>query len=209
MSLCPKILLAAAVLLGASSSIAQDPYHSPDPDLIARLSYDNSGAVWRGNVWRVCVAVSRAGDYRIVRSLENGQTQRLHGKMSKEEFRQLTKLLGAAEFREAAESRSLSGDHGGLIRQEAESFAAEIPLGDRWHEDGVLSKWLEHETWRLRWLNADGERPFPASVSKLVDWLQSFQPKDGKSFEDAEYPHVCPAAGLRLLQPSVAENSQP
>jgi hypothetical protein len=108
--------------------------------------------------------------------LDDGQTQRLHGKMPKEEFRQLNKLLEAAEF------RSLSGDHGGLIRQESERFVAEIPFGDRWREDGAR-KWLEHEAWRLQWLNADGESPFPASVSTLVDWLKRFQPKDGKSFE--------------------------
>jgi hypothetical protein len=189
-------------LLVASSSIAQEPYHSPDPDLTARFSYDNSGVVQQGNARHVCVAVSRDGDYRIVRSLDNGKTQRLHGKMPKEEFRQLTTLLGAADF------RNLSGDHGGLIRQEAESFAAEIPLGDRWREDGAR-KWLEHEAWRLQWLNADGESPFPDSVSKLVDWLQRFQPRDGKAFDYAEYPDVCPAVGLRLLQPAVAENSHP
>jgi hypothetical protein len=199
MNLCAKTLLATAVLLVASSSIAQEPYHSPDPDLMARLSYDNSGVV-RGNARHVCVAVSRDGDYRIVRSLDNGNTQRLHGKMPKEEFRQLTALLEAADF------RNLSGDHGGLVRREAESFAAEIPLGDRWREDGAR-KWFEHEAWRLQWLNADGESPFPASVSKLVDWLQRFQPKDGKAFDYAEYPDVCPAVGLRFLQPAVAENS--
>jgi hypothetical protein len=199
MNLCAKTLLATAVLLVASSSIAQEPYHSPDPDLMARLSYDNSGVV-RGNARHVCVAVSRDGDYRIVRSLDNGNTQRLHGKMPKEEFRQLTTLLEAADF------RNLSGDHGGLVRREAESFAAEIPLGDRWREDGAR-KWFEHEAWRLQWLNADGESPFPASVSKLVDWLQRFQPKDGKAFDYAEYPDVCPAVGLRFLQPAVAENS--
>jgi hypothetical protein len=201
MHLYPKTLFTAAILLVASSSIAQEQYHSPDPDLRARLSYDNSVMV-QGSERHVCVAVSRDGDYRIVRLLDDGQTQRLHGKMTKEDFRQLTKLLEAAEF------RNLSGDHGGLIRQESERFAAEILLGDRWREDGAR-KWLEHEAWRLQWLNADGESPFPASVSRLVDWLRRFQPKDGKSFEYAEYPDVCPAGGLRLLQPAVAENSHP
>jgi hypothetical protein len=132
--------------------------------------------------------------------LANGQTQRLHGKMPKEELGQLSKLLGAADF------RSLSGEHGGLIRQKAERFAAEIPSGARWRADGTR-KWLEDEAWRLQWLNADGENPFPASVSKLADWLQHFQPKDGKAFEYTEYPDVCPTGGLRYLQPSVAENS--
>jgi hypothetical protein len=202
MQLYRKPLLAAAILLVTSCSIAQERYRPPDPDLRARLSYDVSAVGWPGNVRHVCVAVSRDGSYRIERTPGVGQTQRLHGRMPKEELRQLNKLLEAAEF------RSLSGDHGGLIRQESESFAAEIPLGDRGGEDGAR-EWDERAAWRLQWLNADGESPFPASVSKLVDWLQGFQSKDAESFEYAEYPHVCPAGGLRLLQPSVAENSHP
>jgi|ERR1700733_14967037 len=202
MNLYPKTLITAAILLVAPNSIAQERYHPPDPNLMARLSYENSGVVRPGEVRHVCVAVSRDGDYRIVRTLDNGQTRRLHGKMLKEEFHQLTRLLGASDF------RNLSGDHVGVVRQEAESFAAEIPLGDRWREDGGR-KWLEHEAWHLQWLNADGESPFPTSVSKLVDWLQRFQPKGAKSFEYAEYPDVCPAGGLRLLQPTLAENSRP
>jgi hypothetical protein len=202
MNLCSKTPLTVAILLVASSSIAQEQYHSTDPNLMARLSYATSGVVRAGNVGHVCVAVSADGDYRIMRSLDDGQTQRLHGKMPKEEFRQLKMLLGAADF------RNLSGDHGGLIRQEAETFVAEIPVGDQRREDGT-GKWPEHEAWRLQWLNADDESPFPASVSKLADWLQRFQPKDGKSFAYAEYPDVCPTGGLRLLQPAVAENSRP
>jgi hypothetical protein len=137
MNLCAKTLLAAAVLLVASSSIAQEPYHSPDPDLMARLSYDISGvAVGPGKVRHVCLAISRDGDYRIARTLDYGRTQRLHGSMPKEEFRQLNKFLENAEF------RNLSGDHVGVVRREAESFAAEIPLGDRWREDGALGNGL-------------------------------------------------------------------
>ena len=182
MKLWPKTLLTTVLLLAASSSIAQEPYHSPDPDLMARLSYDSSGAV-RGDFRQICIAVSRDGEYRIVQSLGKGQTQRLHGRLAKEESRQLSKLLGSAELRD------LPVNHGGLIRQEAESFKAEIPS----------------EAWRLQWMNADGEN-FPPSVAKLVFWLQRFQPKDGKSFEYTEYPDVCPAGGLRL---PVAENSRP
>jgi hypothetical protein len=55
-------------------------------------------------------------------------------------------------------------------------------------------------------LNGDGENPFPASVSSVVDWIKRFEPKGGKMFEYADYPDVCPTGGLRLLQPSVAEN---
>ena len=111
------MLLTSAILLVASSSIAQERYRPPDPNLLARVSYDNSRIVVRqGDLHHVCVAVAHDGDYRIVRSLDNGQTQRLHGKIPKEEFRRLTNLL------EAAELRNLSGYHGGLIRQKSESL---------------------------------------------------------------------------------------
>jgi hypothetical protein len=202
MNQCWKMLLTSAIVLVASGSIAQERYHPPDPNLMARFSYDISGVVRPGNVHHVCIAVSRDGDYRIVRALDDGQTRRLHGKMPKEEFRRLTNLLDAAEL------RNLSGYHGGLIRRDAESFAAEIPLREGWHEDGA-GNWIEHEAWRLQWVNPGGESPFPVPVSKLVDWLRRFEPNDGKSFDYADYPDVCPTGGLRLLQPAIAENSRP
>jgi hypothetical protein len=204
MHLFPRTLLTTATILVAFGLVAQEALRSNDSDLLARLSFDDS-AVGRqvGDVRHVCIAVSRNGDYRIVRSLEDGQTQWLHGKMPKEQLRQFATLLGAAEF------RNLSGDHAGLIRQDAERFAAEIPLGVRWRAEGTR-KWLEHKAWRLQLVNADGESPFPASVSKVIDWLQRFQPEDGESFEYAEYPDVCPVgAGVSLLHPSVASNSHP
>lgn len=197
----PKVLLATALLIVASISIAQEPYHSPDPDVMARLSYDTSGVVQRGNVRNVCIAVSRDGEYRIVRLTAVGQTERLHGKMPKEELNQLSKLLGATEF------RSLSGYHGGLVRQDAETFGVEIPLDNGSHFDGARQS--PAPAWRLQWMNGDGGNPFPASVSKLVDWIKRFQPKDGNTFEYTDYPDVCPTVGLRFLQPSVAESSHP
>jgi hypothetical protein len=202
MNLNSKMLLTSAILLVVSSSIAQERWQPTDPNLMARFSYDDSGVVQPRDVHHACVAVARDGDYRIVRSLGDGESRMLHGKMPKEELRQLTDLL------EAAELRKLSGYHGGLIRQESESFAAEIPLRDGWHQDAA-GNWVEHEAWRLQWLNPDGESPFPVPVSNLVDWLRRFQPKDGKSFDYADYPDVCPTGGLRLLQPAIAENSHP
>jgi hypothetical protein len=202
MQLPQKMVLTTALLLAACSSIAQVPYRSPDSDLMARLFYDNSGALQQSNVHHVCIAVSRDGEYRIMRSLDGGHTQLLHGTMPKEELGQLSKLLRAPEF------RNLSGSHAGLVRQEAETFVAEIPVGGQSHVDRA-GEWPEHDAWRLQWLNGDGENPFPASISKLVDWLQGFQPKDGQTFEYSEHPDVCPRVGLRFLQPSVAENSHP
>jgi hypothetical protein len=198
-----KTPLIAAILLVASVSMAQETTPSADAVPIARLSYNDSGFVERAGVLHVCFAVSKDGDYRIVRSLNDGQTQRLHGIMPKEEFRQLSNLLKAADF------RNLSGSGGWLIRQQAETFAAELAAGDRWLNDGHGTKWLEPETWRIQWLNADGETPFPSSVAKVVDWLKRFQPKNAKRFENAEFPDVCPSRGLSLVQPSISENLYP
>lgn len=176
-----KCILTAAIVLFSFGLWAQEAYRPPDPDLLARFSYQGDK--------HICVAVSRGGDYRLMRSLDNGQTLRLHGKIREEQLQQLRKLISDPHF------RTLSGTHGGIIRQQSESFGAEIL-----RDSGAQ---------RLQWLNADGESPFPGSVSKIVDWLEHFQPTGGKSFEFAEYPEVCPSGGLRLLQPSVSENLHP
>src|SRR5260370_37168732 len=131
-----KTLMIAAILLVASVSIAQEATPSADAALMARLSYDNSGFAQPGSVMHVCFAVSKDGDYRIVRSLDDGHTQRLHGNMPKEEFRQLSHLLEAADF------RNLSGNGGGLVRQQAETFAAESAGVGRWHDDGHVEKFV-------------------------------------------------------------------
>jgi hypothetical protein len=181
MRCCAKSFLTTAVVLFSFGLWAQEAYQPRDPDLLARFSYQGAQ--------HICVSFSRGGDYRLVRSLDNGQTQRLHGKIREEQLQQLRNLLSDPHF------RTLSGTHGGLIRQESESFGAEIP-----RDDGAQ---------RLQWLDADGKSPFPGSVGKIVDWLEHFQPTGGKPFEFAEYPEVCPSGGLHLLQPSVSENLRP
>ena len=197
-----RVLLILSFLLVSCGTRAQETVHIVDADLLARLSYESSSVVWPPTVRNVCVAVTRDGEYRIARSGEYGQTLRLRGKMSKEQLQQLTQLLGAAEF------RAVSGEHKGLIRQDAEVFTAEIPGPVRERVDGT-KQWMERDVWRLQWMNADGENPFPGSVAKVVEWLQHFEPKNGESFVYAEFPDVCPNRGLRLVQPAVAENAHP
>jgi hypothetical protein len=199
----PKTLLLAAIILVASVSIAQEATPSADAALMARMSYDNSGFAQLGSVLHVCFAVSKDGDYRIVRTLGYGRTQRLHGNIPKEEFRQLSDLLEAADF------RNQSGNRPGVVRREAETFAAEIAVGGRWHDDGHGTKWLEPESWRRQWLNADGETPFPSPVAKVVDWLKRFEPRNAKQFENTEFPDVCPSAVPSLVHPSISENLRP
>jgi hypothetical protein len=202
MHLSPKALLVAAILLVIPDSLAQETPDSDHPEVMARLFYDYSGVAPQGRAQHLCFAVSHDGDYRIVRLSALGYSERLHGKMTTEQFRELTTLLEAADF------RSLSGDHGGMLRQQAERFAAEIPLRGRLRLDEDPNP-IEPEAWRLQWLNPDGESPFPPSVSKLVDWLRRFQPNDARPFEYTEYPDVCPSERLRFLQPSVAGNLHP
>src|SRR5205823_5069941 len=140
--------------------------------LIARLSYESSPNVQRDSIRNICIALSRDGTYRVLRS-KDGNSQRLQGKLTADQFEKIRALLDASDF------LGLSGTHGGLIRQESESFGAEIPLPG-WQEDKDKSK-------RLQWLNADGESPFPAPVAKVVEWLKNFQPTNGRRFELAEY----------------------
>jgi len=185
-----KSLVTIAVLLVSASAWTQQVYHSSDPDLLGRFSYDRSAAVWVEGTRSLCLAVSRDGSYRIMRNLKDGETERLQGKMPAQQLSQLKTLLDASEF------RALSGNHGGLIRQDSESFRAEISRG-------------EGKAQRLNWLDADGGSPFPVGVEKVVGWLKSFQPSDARSFDYAESADVCPSSGLRLLQPSVAGNPHP
>ncbi|HUA13730.1 MAG TPA: hypothetical protein VMG31_00425 [Verrucomicrobiae bacterium] len=187
-----KSLLTVSIFFVSTGLWAQEIYHSPDADLFAHLSFNTSAIVQGDEVRHVCVAVSPDGEYRVERSLVTG-TERLEGKMTRDQLETFKKLLGSEQF------RALSGDHGGLIRQDAESFTAEIP-----------AKWQDsNSSQRVQWLNADGDRPFPAPMAKVVDWLKHFQPKDGRSFVYAQYPDICPSRGLRLVQPSVAKNQHP
>jgi hypothetical protein len=124
--------------------------------------------------------------------LNDGQMQRLHGKLPDEQLGQLKKLISDSDF------RLLSGSHGGLVRKEAESFGAEIFRNPR-----------PNGTQHVQWLNPDGQGPFPGPVVQVVAWLKRLDPKDGKPFVYAEFPQVCPSMGLRLLQPLTAENSHP
>src|SRR5205823_6621674 len=98
-------LLMTALLLMSVGLSAQEVFHSHDPDLFARLSYDSSPAVQKDEVRHLCVAISLNGDYRLVRSLTPERTQRLHGKMSEQQFEQLKALLSSSDFRDIVGSR--------------------------------------------------------------------------------------------------------
>lgn len=196
MRISGRSLLPASVVLLSVGLLGQQLYQ---PKVLARLSYDNSAMSQREGVRHVCVMVSADGWYRFVRAMDHEHTLRAQGKLPVEEFQQLKKSLDSRAF------RKLPRSDGGLILQDAEIFAAELP-GNVEFEG--MDHTLSDNTQRVRWLNADGENPFPAAIASVVDWLKRFEPKDGKAFEYAEFQDVCPTAGLSLVQPSVAGNRQ-
>ena len=192
-------------LLGLSASLsAQDVRPWRDSDVLARLSYNASQA-------RICVEITLDGAYRIERSVESVRSvqspqsreqdllddpQRLEGKLSQREFREFEALLDSRDF------RSLGNNHAGLIRQNAENFAAEIPIPSRKGE-------IDDRTLRLQWLKADEDNPFPATVEKLVSWMRNLEAKNAHSFTSGEFPDVCPRGGITLVQPAIADNQHP
>ena len=184
-----KWFLIAAAALVSVSLWAQETYHPQYSDLLARLSFQSSAVVPDEEAQRICVAVSEQGDYRMLRIQAVGEAVRREGKMSKEQLQKLVKLVQAEDFRE------LPNDHSGLIRQESETFTAEIATG--------------HESHWVHWLNPDSAKPFPDAIAKVVDWMKHFEPADGESFTRAEYPDVCPPEALRRIQPSMAQNGKP
>jgi len=190
-------LLVLTLVLAASLASTQQSYQSNEDDILARLSYDSSALLQGPGVSHICLAVSRDGDYRIIRSIEDRPALLLRGTMTERQFGEFKQLLEAGAF------RILLSSPGHLIYQDAESFHAEFPLGDRMHGD-ENRQYRAPKTRRMEWLNADGENPFPRSIAKMIDWMQRFNPKGADAFEYDESSDVCPWQP-RVIPP-IAEN---
>lgn len=203
MRVLTKLLLMALSLLWAICLFSQSKRDANLDEVFARLSYHESGTVKSLCCLKepptndqlkqfisamqppdICIAVSEGGYYRVVMN-----SQHLQGKMPNDKLQELKILLSSPDF------RSLSGDHGGLLRQKAETFAAEIMQPS---VAGVV------RTQHLQWLNPDDNNPFPEPLSEVISWLKDFKPQGGKQFVYSEFSDVCPSRGFRLLQPSVA-----
>jgi hypothetical protein len=202
-------------LLASVATRAQEIYHAGDPNLMARFSYERSPFGGPG-IEEICISVFQDGNYRMlsyyfVRPPSTGEISPMHrrGKMTKDQLQQLRNLLTAPAF------RSLSGNHGGLIRNHAENFMAEIspievspafqpmptvPSGPPRSDPGPPR--------RLQWLNPDDESPFPGPVAEVIVWMKHFQPLNGQLVDDSEILDVCPSVGLSLIRPSVAANDR-
>lgn len=150
-----------------------------------RLSYSNSW-VHAGEKYspKICLSVWPDGHYRILRMNDLHQTQLLGGVLPPEQLQQLRSLLDAPDF------RALSGTRGGLLREGAENFIAEVP------REGSLQ--------RLVWMIPDGESKYSKPVADIISWVQSFQPKGAEVLLRTDFPDVCPQVGG--VQPVIASN---
>lgn len=196
-------------LLVTAAVWAQQPSGSANSELLVRLSYERSPLHPEG-VQRICLSILNDGNYRVV-SLTTASRDpiRLKGKMADDQLLRLKRMLAGREL------RSVSPNSADIIRDHAEKFAAEISRIDFPPTFKLLDTPTGHPRTppgpprRLHWLNADDENPFPVPISKLIDWMERFKPKNAENFDYSEFSDVCPSVGLSLVQPSVATNAEP
>jgi hypothetical protein len=151
-----------------------------------RLSYSSSWVpAGEKSSPKICLSVWPDGHYRILRADDKGQSQLRQGIVPARQLKQLRWLLEAPDF------QALSGSHGGLLREGADSFVAEIPRGGA----------VQH----MAWMVPDGKSKFPKSIADIVGWVQDFRPENGEVLLQTDFPDVCPHVGG--LQPVVANNS--
>src|SRR2546430_1775297 len=125
MRLCIKSFVAVATVGVATGLWAQNDSRNENQtkesqhrsELLARFSFTGSDEAH--GFGQICMVVSRDRGDRVLRVTDNGETQRLRGKIAEDQFKNLKTLLDNSDF------RTLSGTHGGLIRGVAEIFAAQ------------------------------------------------------------------------------------
>ena len=185
-------LLTTFVFLAVIGSPAQaKPDHTDN--LVARLSYQRAYAINLQKVEqlspRICFALYRSGYYRISKLTVSGE-ESLQGTLSEAQLVSLRKMLNELDLK--------TSNGGGIVLQGSESFLAEL-VSDQ--------KTVDH-----LWFDPDHQRPFPASVASLVNWLESFKPVGASPLslrEMSEQP-VCPPASAKPLQSVAANvNAQP
>jgi hypothetical protein len=173
-------LVVSSAALFAAKDNAQNVIMAP-----VRLLYSNSW-VHAGEKYspKICLSVWPDGHYRILRKNQERQSQLLGGVLPAEQLTQLRSLLDAPDF------RKLSGTRGGLLREGAENFIAEVPR--------------EGSVQRLVWMIPDGESKYSKPVADVIGWIQDFQPIGSKVLLRTDFPDVCPQMGA--VQPVIASN---
>jgi hypothetical protein len=150
----------------------------------ARLSYVSTYLVRQSEQYspRICFELYWDGHYRISRVTIKGDGNRA-GNLTHNQFSFISGMLKKLYF---------NSSPNGIIRKGLESFIAEIT-------DNT------DQTKRYFWLDPDHERPFPDSVSSIVEWLQALKTQDASpvNVPDLSIDPICPQASARPLQPAI------
>lgn len=175
------IIILATVFVSAAvfaQSKGQAPYKTP----VARLSYHNSWPVHeQEGSPDICFALYSDGYYQMRRQATRWRVEVVQGTLPQTERVHLEQMLNAPDF------ESSNRPIGSMVRQGAEDFAAEILRA------GAIRQFT--------WIDPDRQRPFPASASKVVDWLQHFKAEGATPLNLGERS-ICPAK-IRPLDPSL------
>jgi len=123
------------------------------------------------------------GRYRIEKKItKSGGTEISQGLLSADEVSRVSQMLKSVAGAEPTT--------GGWVQRGAERFIAEIQQDD--------------QTRRLRWIDPDHTRPFPESVTRIVNWLQDFKTESSSFSQTLPIPSVCPVWS-EPLQPQSAK----
>jgi len=178
------LLLACCAAFPQSSKENSLPRRSVTP--LARLSYAKTGAVQSGDPQgspNICFMLEQNGHYRIEKKItKSGGTEISQGLLSADEVSRVSQLL-----KNVASAEPTTG---GWVQRGAERFIAEIQQDD--------------QTRRLRWIDPDHTRPFPESVTRIVNWLQDFKTESSSFSQTLPIPSVCPVWS-EPLQPQSAK----
>ena len=159
----------------------------PSTPVFLRLSFRSAFAVVNPeekDFTQICISIASSGHYQMRRSRANGAVEGWQGTLSSTELNRLERLLSGREV------RGLSGFSGGLMRNSAATFIAEVQR--------------EKNVQRFGLSDTDGKKPFPRSVSQIVSWLQGFEAKGAERL-DVDTPDICPGGALQPVRPVTAQ----
>lgn len=189
-----KVLL-VVLLLTFFAAFAQIDRKAPPQVLarrpLARLSYRSTYGIDRSEHTSpsICFRVEKNGDYRISRLTERGM-ESYEGSLTSDQMSVVNDMLKGLE--------RVKQSRGGAVYSGSEGFVAELDVND------------EEPPAHVRWINPDHRNPFPESITRVVDWLQSFTPpQTAVSLSDSEGKSTDPILRDPSICPMWAQPAEP
>jgi hypothetical protein len=179
------LLLLAGFVTAQSSNKGQAFPRSLKP--MARFSFRSTGAIASGNtnpMRNICFSLDPDGTYLIARTTKWAGREVYQGKLTAEDMSRFTDMLKQVDFT----NKPLGA---GPVLRGSESFVAEVTRNEK--------------TIHANWFDPDEREPFPAAVTRIIDWLQNFNVENAARLKDSELSTsaICPGWG-EPLQPNSA-----